>query len=63
MTDEVPRLQAAATLLTGDAVTGRQLLDQPLPTFGGKTLLELAHGGRIDDALAYIESVSQGFVG
>lgn len=63
MADELSRLLAAAVQLTGDADKGRQLIEQPLPTFGGRTLFDLAHSGRVDDAVAYIESIAQGFVG
>lgn len=63
MADGLSRLLAAATQLTGDADKGRQLLEQPLPAFGGRTLFDLAHIGRIDEAVAYIESIAQGFVG
>ncbi len=36
---------------------------QPQPSFGGQSLIDLARAGRLQDALAYLESIASGFVG
>lgn len=39
------------------------LKNTPLSTFGGRTLLEVIRVGRVDDALAYLDSVLSGAAG
>jgi hypothetical protein len=39
------------------------LKNTPLRTFGGRTLLEVIRVGRIDDAIAYLDSVLSGAAG
>jgi hypothetical protein len=37
--------------------------NEPIPAFRHKTLLQLVREGRTEDAIAYLESISTGFVG
>lgn len=64
LTDHVPaELLAAAKDITGSSREALQLVLQPQASFGGKSLVEVARDGRLPAALAYLESISSGFVG
>lgn len=56
-------LLAAAVEVTGDPAKAERLLAAPMPSFGGKTLRDVAAEGRLQAALDYIESIASGFVG
>lgn len=71
---ESPRLQAAlrdlmrvvsaATMVQPDAQRAVFLIkNEPIAAFRHKTLLQLVQEGRTEDAIAYLESISAGFVG
>ena len=63
MPEDLAILFAAALEVTGDEDTARQLLDKPQQVLGGKSLRDVARTGRVHDAIAYLESISSGFVG
>lgn len=61
---ELSRLLSAAHEVQPDEDRAVFLIkNQPIPTFGHKTLMQLVQLGRTDDAIAYLESVSAGFSG
>jgi hypothetical protein len=71
---ESPRLQAAlrdlvrvlsaATAVQPDTARAIFMVkNEPIPSFRHKTLLQLVHEGRTDDAIDYLESISAGFTG
>lgn len=55
--------EAAKKITDGDPYKTRKLLDEPQATFRGLSLQDLEKTGRLGDALAYLESISSGFVG
>jgi hypothetical protein len=58
------RLLAAATEMTGDTERAAFLLrNEPLRAFGYKTADALAQEGRVDDVVAYLESLAGGAAG
>ena len=71
---ESPRLQAALRDLMRVLVAAMEVQpdsqraiflvkNEPIPSFGHKTLLQLVSAGRADDAVRYVESIASGFVG
>lgn len=62
-TDTADQLFLAALQICDDEARARQLLRDPLATFQGLSLLELAGSGRLQNALDYLASISSGFVG
>lgn len=61
---ELTRLLSAAQAVQPDLERAVFLIkNEPIPSFGHKTLMRLVEEGRTDDAIAYLESISAGFVG
>jgi hypothetical protein len=61
---DLSRLLSAAHEVQPDMERAVFLIkNQPIPAFGHKTLLQLVQVGRTDDAIAYLESISAGYVG
>lgn len=61
---ELTRLLSAAHGVQPDPDRAVFLIkNEPIPTFGHKTLMQLVQEGRTDDAIAYLDSISAGFVG
>ncbi|MBU6441223.1 MAG: hypothetical protein KGR99_08385 [Betaproteobacteria bacterium] len=56
-------LLAAAKDIAGSDPEALDLVLQQQPSFKGKSLAEVAREGRLPAALAYLESISSGFVG
>ena len=54
------RLSKRCQATTTDRSPG---LQEPLPTFGGETALQLIAEGRSDTVLRYLASIASGFVG
>lgn len=67
MADPTPHgpaeLLAAAKDVTGDGPKALQLIMQPQAAFGGLSLIDIARQGRLQDALAYLQSIASGFAG
>ena len=61
--DEDADLLASACAATGSRRRALELITQPQKSFAGKSLVELARVGRLQDALAFIESISSGWLG
>lgn len=58
------RVLSAATAVQADPQRAVFLIkNEPIAAFRHKTLLQLVQEGRTDDAVAYLESISAGFVG
>lgn len=61
---DLMRLISAARSVQPDLSEAVFLIkNEPIPTFGHKTLMQLVDDGRVEDAIAYLESVSSGYVG
>lgn len=60
---EPTELFAAARTITSSDARALELITQPHPSFGGQSLADLARGGSLADALAYLESIASGFIG
>lgn len=61
---ELSRLLSAAHEVQPDPERAVFLIkNQPIPAFGHKTLMQIVQQGRTDDAIAYLDSISAGFVG
>ncbi|MEO6922772.1 MAG: MbcA/ParS/Xre antitoxin family protein [Bryocella sp.] len=60
---DMDRVLVAAEAVSGDRQKAVEWLTEPLSTFGGKTPQELVVKGRAGDVLAYLESITSGFVG
>lgn len=61
---DMVRVLAAATELTGDAERAVFLLrNEPLRAFGYRTADALVQEGRVDDVVAYLESLAGGAAG
>ena len=67
MADPTPHapaeLLAAAKDITGSGRKALELVLQPQPSFCGQSLADIARAGHLQDALAYLQSISSGFVG
>ena len=59
----VDQVLARVATIAGSHDHARRWLSEPLPTFRGKTPLELVDAGRTQDLLAYLDTVEAGFVG
>lgn len=58
------RMLSAALVVQPDRQRAIFLLkNEPIATFGHKTLLALVAEDRVDDAVAYLDSIASGFVG
>lgn len=61
---DLMRVLSAAAAVQPDPQRAIFLIkNEPIPAFRHKTLLQLVQEGRTDDAIAYLESISTGFVG
>jgi len=61
---ELMRVLSAAHSVQPDVKRAVFLIkNEPIPSFGHKTLMQLVEAGRADDAIGYLESVSAGYVG
>lgn len=60
---QVERVLQAVKAISGDHDRGVAWLQEPLPTFDGKTALELIATGRTDAVLRDLGSIASGFVG
>lgn len=61
---DLVRLLYAAHVAQPDLTRAVFLLkNEPIPTFGHKTLLELVTAGQINDAVEYLESITGGYGG
>lgn len=61
---DVMRVMSAAALVQPDVNRALFLIQNaPIPPFEHKTLLDMVKEGRTDAAVAYLESVSSGYVG
>ncbi len=61
---DLMRLMSAAAMVQPDPQRAAFLVkNEPIAAFRHKTLLQLVQEGRVDDAIAYLESVSAGFSG
>lgn len=60
---QVERVMQAVEAISGDHDRAVAWLQEPLPTFDGKTALELIAEGRTDAVLRYLASIASGFVG
>jgi hypothetical protein len=56
-------LQAALALGSGPRAVVENIKNSPIRSFDGKTALEMIEAGRTDDVIAYLESLSAGWVG
>lgn len=61
--ENADRILTRAVAISGSYERAKQWLDEPLPTFGGKTPLALIAAGRSQDVLDYLETLACGFVG
>lgn len=59
---QVERVLQAVEAISGDHDRAVAWLQEPLPTFGGKTALQLIAEGRTDAVLRYLASIASGFV-
>ncbi len=57
------RVLAAADRVTASREATLEWFRRPLAAFDGKTPADLVALGRVDDVVAYLDSVSSGFVG
>lgn len=58
------RVRSAALAVTGDAQKATFFVrNQPIPSFGHKTALQLVAEGRTEDVVGYLASLESGFVG
>ena len=62
-TEGIEEVLARATAIAGTHARAKQWLSEPLPTFGGKTPIELVEANRTQDLLDYLETVEAGFLG
>lgn len=61
---ELSRLLSAAHEIQPDLDRAVFLIkNEPIPAFNHQTLLQLVQAGRTNDAIAYLESISTGYVG
>jgi len=61
---DLMRLLSAAAELQNDTERAIFLIkNEPIPAFRHKTLLQLVQEGRVEDAIAYLDSISAGFSG
>lgn len=60
---DVDQVLARAAAAAGSHERARRWLSDPLPTFGGKTPLELIRARRTQDLLAYLDTIEAGFLG
>lgn len=61
---DLMRLISAARTVQPDLGQAVFLIkNEPIQTFGHKTLMQLVDAGRVEDAIAYLDSVGSGFVG
>lgn len=61
---EVVRVLAAAEEAFGDQNTAvAWMMNEPLAPFEHRTAFDLVYKGRTDDVIAYLDSISSGFVG
>jgi len=61
---DLMRVISAATVIQPDPQRAVFLVkNEPIAAFRHRTLLQLVQDGRTEDAIAYLESVSAGFVG
>lgn len=56
-------LQAAVDLGNDPSTAFRYIKDYPIRSFGSKTALDMVEEGRTDDVVAYLQSLSAGYVG
>lgn len=61
--DEHADLLASVCAVTGSRARALELITQPQKSFGGESPVDLASVGRLQDALAFIESISSGGAG
>jgi hypothetical protein len=60
----IVRLLRAAVDLGNDPTTAlRNIQNYPIPSFESKTALDMVEEGRTDDVVAYLQSLSAGYVG
>lgn len=60
----IVRLLRAAVDLGNDPTTAlRNIKNYPIPSFESKTALDMVEEGRTDDVVAYLQSLSAGYVG
>jgi len=61
---DLMRLLSAAAEIQNDTERAIFLIkNEPIPAFRHKTLLQLVQEGRVEDAIAYLDSISAGFSG
>jgi len=56
-------LQAAVDLGNDPTTALRNIKNYPIRSFGNKTALDMVEEGRTDDVVAYLQSLSAGYVG
>jgi hypothetical protein len=56
-------LQAAVDLGNDPATALRNIKDYPIRSFESKTALDMVEEGRTNDVVAYLQSLSAGYVG
>ena len=61
--DIVRVLQAAVDLGSDPTTALRNIKNYPIRSFGSKTALDMVEEGRTDDVVAYLRSLSAGYVG
>jgi hypothetical protein len=60
---DLERVLALVDRVSGDRQASLAWLQSPLKEFGGRTPENLVLMGRVEDVLAYLNSISRGFVG
>jgi uncharacterized protein (DUF2384 family) len=61
--EDADRVLTRAMTIASNRDRAKQWLDEPLPTFGGKTPLDLVAAGRTQEVLDYLDTIASGFLG